>query len=184
MSTRKVLTLGLILVIGLNIYMSYKLYFKDIEYQYLYEEYNEIANSFIGESSNLIENGKLIHPQVNLPKEGFRLKIFIPQTSCPECLTYEIPQINDLFKKHQEMMDIYLPARDDINDEEYNVQFDYKIINPTASLYDINVSTTNPTASLVDNKGKIYVMYMSEVGNEKKSDIFFQKIDILLENLR
>ncbi len=149
-------------------------------YSNLYEEYSEISNNLTTESTNVVENGSIIHPEVNFYEadSGIFLAVFIPQNSCPDCLEYEIPNLNQFYTDHRESVKVYLVARDSLTEKNsnHNIDFTYDIINPTAKLFNVKVPVSNPIAILTDKSGNIYSAYFSEIGNEDKSNMFYKKM--------
>lgn len=168
------------ILVAMNIFLLFNGNKVKENYIKLYEEYSEISNNLTTESTNVVENGSIVHPEVNFVEadSGIFLAIFIPQNSCPDCLDYEITNLNQFYTNHEKNVKVYLVARDSLTEKNsnYNIDFTYDIINPTAKLFSVKVPVSNPIAILTDESGTIYSAYFSEIGNEDKSNKFYEKM--------
>mgnify|MGYP003565251188 CR=1 FL=1 len=132
----------------------------------------------------IIEGGRVTHPEIDYDNDSdFTLLIFIPEKSCPDCLIYEIPNLNSFHKEYTEHVDVFVIGNNKEFLNQYEAEFSALLLETNSVITEPQMDHLNPYAYLVDSKGNIQSMYYAEVGNERKSKLFYQRMGDFIETI-
>ncbi|MDR9419129.1 hypothetical protein [Gracilimonas sp.] len=66
---------------------------------------------------------------------------------------------------------------------QYEAEFPTVLLETNSIITEPEMDHLNPYAYLVDSKGNIQNMYYAEVGNEKKSNLFYKRMSDFIETI-
>ncbi len=173
------------LLAGLNIFLLYT----NLQRQNIINELKAVqlrAQNENVESENIKQfiskDVRLTQPEVALPDVGPELYVFFTIRSCGNCLRYEIPNLNEFYKKYPEKTNVYLLTKGGrFLKEDYGAIFPVTIIDPAKPIFNVTVNFSNPIAVLVDPSGTVYTIYYSQVGNKTKCNLFYNNMNQLFQ---
>src|SRR5690625_1941591 len=106
--------IAIIILTGFNIFLLYANAEHQNRITYLSIQQDNFKEKLeYKERSNMLNNTKIIHPEVELPSSGISLLVFFTDRGCPSCLTYEIPNLYKFYKGHSQFTQIYLLSNSD-----------------------------------------------------------------------
>ncbi len=120
--------------------------------------------------------GKLISSDNTLS-----LVTFFTDSGCAPCVIDEIGFINNMHKKYNPYMNMYLVDGHDRYLVNLGAQFRYEVIDTIPELDDLHIS--NPVSLLIDRNGTVHHIHYAETGNVEKSRVFFKMMNSLFASV-
>lgn len=168
----------IIILIGLNIFLVYSNITKqnEIRSMIVKESQTEISSTY-KKALFLLETEDTLSLSTNIA-----LLIFITDRSCIACIKTEINFINKIWDNFSDQMSIiYVGSEQSDVLKQFDINFDYKIIKSYKNFFNREINIENPTSFLVLNKKTVFDVHIAEQGSSKKSELFFNRMEVFLK---
>lgn len=172
----------IIILAGFNVILL----FQKINLQNQVESLNSLVvtqKNQLSSINQLSNTEKLSDDFLKLPDSDISLLIFFPISSCSSCLIYEVRNFNNFYSDYETQAGAYLLGDDSSNLERSGTEFPFQSISIKKFVLQTGINHTNPIALLVDSNGMIHDTYLAEVGNETKSNRFYQRMTSLFQSV-
>ena len=170
----------IIILVGFNVFLLSK----DSNLENRVESLNSLVEtqenqlSIMRQSQNI---DTLSDDFLKLPGSDISLLVFFPTSSCSSCLIYEVQNFNNFYSKYQPRARAYVLGSDRSVLERSGAEFLFQTMAIKKFVMQTGINHTNPIALLVDSNGMVHDTYLAEVGNETKSNRFYERMRSLFE---
>lgn len=138
----------------------------------------------IRNTSLVQENISISNSNIEWPDSELALVILLPEQSCSSCIRSEIYYVENFIDKYDEFARVYSISNKKNYLERFDVNFSYKNISFSESIFNTEIRFSNPIAILVDSTGMVQIFHQAEIGNSEKSHNFYTRIASLFSSLR
>ena len=120
----------------------------------------------------------LSHEEVQTPSDEVNLVVFFSDQGCQSCIKDEVSFLNTFNEKSPHRFEAYLLTQKAPTylSRMFDANFEYKVINPLLNVFDSDFEFVNPIAVLVDSTGLVHRIHKAEVGNNRKSEEFYDQM--------
>lgn len=140
------------------------------------------AIDFLSSQSIIESNPQIIHPGITLTDSGLGLVVLFTDQSCPDCLKFEVPNLNEFYSENNTDFHVYIIGSNETLLERYQASFPYTHISPDEAVLDMEFEIVNPVAMVVDSEGMVQHIYESKIGEPEKSVRFYQRMRSLFRS--
>ncbi len=176
------------IVVLLLLAINIKFIYNDIvQKQHLNELYRRffdrgMLNSVVTPATHLSNN--IVVKSSLRSKQKYKLFVVLTDIYCRSCIQHEIVNLNGLYKKYPQFIEVKYISSKNTNLEQLGANFPYNKVNENYKFTEEQTDLTPPFVAVLDSLNRINFVYRTEFNNYKKSDLFFERMAYLFSNIK